>query len=84
MGLLRTVIWSACCIGLGIFLGTYRFGGHTAVEHAERTMGGKVKADVEDAIAAAKIKLTVKDAPTEKHTSEDKDAVNKLIARRKP
>jgi hypothetical protein len=92
MGFLKVFIWSALCIGLGIFLGTHDFGGSTAVEHAQKQLGGKVKAptltevkeDLADAIDSGKKKLAVKDAPTEKHTSEDKDAVNKLIARRKP
>lgn len=92
MGLLKGLIWSALCIGLGIFLGTHSFEGRTAVEHAERTLGGKVKTpsieevrgDVADAIEEAKKKLVAKDAPVEKHTLEDKEAVNKLIARRKP
>jgi hypothetical protein len=92
MGILKTIVWSALCIGLGIFLGTHSFGGRTALEHAERSFGGKVKPpsldevkdDVEDAIDSAKKKLSAKDAPTEKHTLEDKEAVNKLIARRKP
>ena len=93
MGILKGIIWSSLCIGLGVFLGTHKFGGHTAVEQAEQTLGGKVKApslsevkdDVEEAIDSAKKKLlTAKDAPTEKHTLEDKEAVNKLIARRKP
>ncbi len=85
------MIWSALCIGLGIFLGTHRFDGRTAVEHAERSMGGKVKAPsinevkagVEEAIDAAKKKLAATEVPTEKHTPQDKEAVNKLIARRK-
>ncbi len=92
MGFLKVFVWSALCIGLGIFLGTHRFDGHTAVEHAERGLGGKVKApslgevkeDLEDALDAAKKKLASREAPTEKHTLEDKEAVNKLIARRKP
>ncbi len=86
MGILRTVIWSALCIGLGIFLGTHDFGGKTAVEHAEKAIEGKKLADVEDALVSAKLKLTTaKDAPpAEKHSDADKEAVNKLIARRKP
>ncbi len=92
MGFLKVFVWSALCIGLGIFLGTHSFDGHTAVERAERSFNGKVKApslsevkdDVEEAIDSAKKKLAAKDAPTEKHTLEDKEAVNKLIARRKP
>ena len=93
MGILRTLIWSSLCIGLGVFLGSHSFSGHTAVEHAERALQGKLKApkledvkeNVEEAIDSAKKKLSAKDdAPTEKHSSEDRDAVNRLIARRKP
>lgn len=86
MGILRTILWSALCVGLGIFLGTHEFGGKTAVAHAETAMKGKKLADVEDAIASAKLKLAAgKDAPpAEKHSDEDKEAVNRLIARRKP
>ena len=93
MGILRTLIGSSLCIALGVFLGSHSFGGHTAIEHAERALQGKVKApkldevkeDLEEAIDAAKKKLSSKDAvPTEKHSSEDRDAVNRLIARRKP
>ena len=86
MGILRSVIWTALCIGLGIFLGTHEFGGKTAVAHAEKAIEGKKLADVEDAIVSAKLKLTApKDAPpAEKHSDADKEAVNRLIARRKP
>jgi hypothetical protein len=93
MGILRTLIWSSLCIGLGVFLGSHSFSGHTAVEHAERALQGKVKAprldevkeNVEEAIDAAKKKLSTKDeGPTERHSTEDRDAVNRLIARRKP
>ena len=45
----------------------------------------EVKENVGEAIDSAKKKLTAKDeAPTERHTTEDRDAVNRLIARRKP
>ncbi len=92
MGILKVIVWTAACIGLGIFLATHSIEGKTAVEHASKALGGKVKAptlegvkgEVEDAIDAAKKKLATDKPPTEKHTAEDKDAVNKLIARRKP
>ena len=90
MGFLKVIIWTAACIGLGIFLATHSIEGRTAVEHAEKAFKGKkapsldeVKGDVETAIESAKQKLASKE-PTEKHSVEDKEAVNKLIARRKP
>jgi hypothetical protein len=91
MGILRTVVWSALCVGFGVFLASHTFSGHTAVEHAERALKGKVKLDdvkedVEGALDTAKKKFAgAKDeAPTEKHSEQDRDAVNRLIARRKP
>jgi hypothetical protein len=94
MGILRTLIGAALCIGLGIFLGSHSFSGHTAVEHAERALDGKLKAPkleqvkegVEEAIDQAKKKLATKEeeGPTEKHSREDRDAVNRIIGRRKP
>ena len=91
MGILRTLVWTSLCIALGVFLGTHSFSGHTAVEHAERALKGKapkleeVREDVEEAIDTAKKKLSSKDpAPTEQHSVEDRVAINRIIARRKP
>ena len=90
MGMIKVLVWSTLCIGLGIFLGTHRFDGRTAVEQAEQSLKKPAMSfkasDVEDVIDAAKKKLGGKEVPTptEKHTLEDKDAVNRLIARRKP
>lgn len=91
MGILRTIVWTLLCIALGVVLSTHNFSGHTALEHAERALKGKapklddVKDDVEEAIDTAKKKLSLKDeAPTEKHTVEDRVAINRIIARRKP
>ncbi len=39
-GFLRVVLWSAACIGLGIFLSTAKFDGRTPIEHARRSIAG--------------------------------------------
>lgn len=84
MAILKVIVWSAACVGLGIFLATHSIDGKTPVEHAQKALNGKVKEDVEEAIDSARKKVLAAREPTEKHSVEDKDAVNKLIARRKP
>ncbi len=92
MRIIKILIWSAACVGLGIFVSNYKFDGKTPVQHLERGWKQKpgldeVKEDVSSAIDGAKKKLTVKEkaveAPTEQHSEEDKEAVNRLLARRK-
>ncbi len=93
MRIIKVLLWSAACVGLGIFISSYKVDGKTPVQHLERGWKQKpgldeVKEDVSSAIDGAKKKLTVKDktpvdAPTEQHSDEDKEAVNRLLARRK-
>ena len=79
MAILKTVVWSAACVGLGLFLGT-----------VERRHGPKLdsvkselKRDFEGAVASAKVKLAPKSGqPVEAHTDTERDAVNALVARR--
>ena len=90
MGILRFVLWTTLCIGFGIFLGTHQLGGKTAWQ----TMQGawkeqsprldKVKDGAEDLVDEVKKKVSSKDGarPTEHHTTEDRDAIEKLIAKR--
>lgn len=91
---MRTLIWTAMCIAFGIFLGTFEVGGKTPFQHAKAAVDGKqapklsqLKEQAEDAVDGAKKKLAeAKEEaaqPTEKHSADDKDAVNKLIAGRR-
>lgn len=36
MGLLKFLVWTACAVGLGVFLATVDFNGRTPVEHVQR------------------------------------------------
>jgi cytoskeletal protein RodZ len=92
MGIVRLFLWTAAAVALGIFLATYKIGGHTPLETAERTWHqtltpqrvSAVKEKVEDAYEDAKDKVSTSKAPHEHHSTEDRDAVNKLIAKRSP
>lgn len=90
MGILRFVVWTTLCIGLGIFLGTYELGGHTGWQ----TMQGmwkdqaprleKVKDSAEDLVDDVKKKVSTQDppAPKERHNKQDREAIDQIIAKR--
>lgn len=90
---LRFVIWTAACIAMGVFFATYEVGGKTPLQYAEQywkrsaptlpSMDEVVKSGAGGVMDEAKKRLGVKDEkPVEHHSSEDRDAVNRLIAKR--
>jgi hypothetical protein len=88
MAILRTVLWSAACVALGLALATVQVGGRTPWERA-RGLSSKapgldsVRGELEGAVATARLKLAPKQAaPTETHLESERDAVNALVARR--
>jgi hypothetical protein len=94
--LLKFLVWTGFSIWLGVFAATRQIGGRTPVEHFERfwnkhgfpaTVNEKVKElkghlstaveDTKDSVS------TVWDnKPRERHSREDRQAVDKLIAKR--
>jgi hypothetical protein len=88
MGILRTVLWSAACVAVGVALATVNIGGKTPWDRARGLTDqaprlDSVKGEVEGAVATAKMKLAPKsDTPAEVHTESERDAVNALVARR--
>jgi hypothetical protein len=100
MGLLKFLVWTACAVGLGVFLAKGEIGGRTPLDHMERTWKrnvhpsqvermkdgmDRVKDGLEDALEDAKDAVGRKTAPAprERITSEDREAVNRLIAQKK-
>jgi hypothetical protein len=87
---IRLLLWTGCCVGLGIALSTTHFDGKTPLEHMTRawkTSPGPskiedLKNDVSDALEKAKDKLNDSHKPKEHHTDKDREAVNKLIAKK--
>lgn len=90
MGLIKSIFWTVTLVSLGIFLGSYRFGGKTPVEHAQKALHqtitpkrvAAVKEHVEDAYWDAKLKLSSSKTPGEHHSAQDRAALQRLIAER--
>ncbi len=78
MGFLRFVVWSALCIGLGIFLGTYQLGGRTPWQ----AMQGAWSDQAAPRLDEVKKKLGTDAQPTERHSEEDRKAVDAIISKR--
>ena len=97
MGFLKIAVWTVCCVALGIGLATVEVDGRTPVEHARRAWRHKVnpsKLDqlkdslgetldgAKDTLEGAKDAFSKDPKPRERHSAEDREAINKLIARR--
>jgi hypothetical protein len=90
--LFKFLIWTGFAIWLGVLLATRPVAGHTAVEHLERVWQrhgfsaqvSQLKGHVHSAVEDAKDSLsTVWDQkPRERHSPGDREAVNKLVAKR--
>ena len=90
MGIFKFIVWTTTCLALGAWLGGFEFHGHTPMQHLQRAWKtgapklDKVKDGAEDLVDEVKKKVSTKDGarPTEQHTTEDRDAIEKLIAKR--
>ena len=90
MGLLRFVVWTTLCVGLGIFLGTYDLGGKTpwqAMQGAWKQQAPrleKVKGEAGDLVDDVKKKVSTQDVaqPKERHDKEDREAIDQIISKR--
>jgi hypothetical protein len=78
MGFIRFLLWTSMCIALGIFIGTWEIDGKSPAQHFKTIWKS---APVPEAV---KKKLAAPGAvPTETHSEEDREAVNRLVAKRK-
>lgn len=92
MGILRFLVWTTLCIGLGIFLGTYEVGGRTPwqlMQGAWKQQGPrleKVKDDAGELVNGVKKKVAQDPAfqqqPKERHSAEEREAIDQLISKR--
>jgi hypothetical protein len=84
MGLLRRLFWAVGLVALGAVLATVRVDGKTSLQHLGAVVTGPVwhavRTGVETAYDKARAALASK--PVEHHSPEDRDALNKLIAKR--
>lgn len=93
MGALKFIVWTACAVGLGIFLATGEVDGRTPLEHMERAWKRSVKPNamdrvkdgLEDAYEDAKdaVARPTNAGPRERISAEDRAAVNRIIAQKK-
>lgn len=96
MGFIKFVLWTSCAIAIGVGLASWEVDGRTPLEHAKRAMRQPSGLDhakdfaedaadsVGEAIETAKDKLGARNpgAPHERHSDEDRQAVDQLISQR--
>jgi hypothetical protein len=85
MGLLRRLGWVVALMALGAVLATVEVSGKTPLQYLGAALTGpvwhSVKGGFETAYDKARVLLSV-GRPVEHHSPEDRDALNKLIAKR--
>ena len=87
MGFIRSCVWMAMAVGLGIALATVEVGGRTPWQHARsawRTSeaGDWLRDRADDAVDRAQGALGQPQKPRERHTDEDRAALDRIIAKR--
>jgi hypothetical protein len=86
MGLLRRLGWSVALVALGAVLATVEVGGKTPLQQLGAAVTGPVWRSLKGGLDMAydKAKGFLAAQPVEHHSPEDRDALNKLIAKRAP
>ena len=87
MGFVRTCVWIAMGVGLGIALATVEVGGRTPWQHARsawRTSeaGDWLRDRADDAVDRTRGALGQPQKPRERHSDEDRAALDRIIAKR--
>ena len=86
MRVLKILLWSSLCIGLGVFLASYKVGGKTPLELAQRAVGSepsqlkRLKDGIGEAIE--EVKSARQNRPTERYSPDDRQEIDRLVARR--
>jgi hypothetical protein len=87
MGFIRSCVWTATAVGVGIGLATVEVGGKTPLAYARsawaRSEGGDWLRDrADDAVDRARGALGQPQKPRERHSDEDRAALDRIIAKR--
>jgi hypothetical protein len=90
MRTIKFLLWTSCTIGFGIFLATGNLAGKTPLEQLRRgwkEIGGDQQVDglkrrATDAYEDAKGALSSGNDIRERHTTEARESINRLIAKR--
>jgi hypothetical protein len=93
MGFVRFVLWTSCCIAIGIFSATVELGDRTLWDHARIAWKNRVassqvdiwKEELREKLEDARGAVTPTDKPPrERHSDQDRSDVKRLIAKGKP
>jgi hypothetical protein len=85
MGFIRFLLWTGICIGLGIFAASYEVDGKTPMQHLKaiyQATPHSVEGTLDKAKKAVATARQEAAAPTEQHSEADRDAINRLVAKR--
>jgi len=87
MGFIRTCVWTAATVGLGVALATVEVGGKTPLQHARSAWrSGEasewIRDRADDAMDRARGALGQPQKPRERHSDEDRAALDRIIAKR--
>ncbi|MFT3842083.1 MAG: hypothetical protein QM723_34145 [Myxococcaceae bacterium] len=84
--MIKMIVWSVICIGVGVVIGRYPFEGKTVFDRAEhewqdKKVSEKFTEKFEAGVHDAK-KAIGKDGPSETHSKDDRASIDKLLAKR--
>ena len=87
MGFIRSCVWTAVAVGAGIALATVDVGGKTPFARARSALERSEAADwfrdrADDAVDRARGALGQPQNPRERHSDEDRAALDRIIAKR--
>jgi hypothetical protein len=84
MGLMRRLFWAVCLMALGAGLATVQVAGKTPLQHLGAVATGPVWQALKSGAGMAydRARGALASKPVETHSPEDRDALNKLIAKR--
>jgi len=87
MGFIRSCVWTAVAVGVGIALATVDVGGKTPLALARAAWERSEAADwfrdrADDAVDRARGALGQPQKPRERHSDEDRAALDRIIAKR--
>ena len=87
MGFVRTCVWTVLAVGAGIAMATVEVGGKTPVAYARAAWRSSEASDwlrdrADDAVDRARGALGQPQKPRERHSDEDRAALDRIIAKR--
>lgn len=87
MGFVRTCVWTVGAVGVGVAMATVEVGGRTPLAHAQAAWrkaeaGDWLRDRADEAVDRARGALGQPQKPRERHSDEDRAALDRIIAKR--